>query len=179
MVVDDRDNLLAEVFQIGIVERIDHRQFFSQDMISHLRHDPLREIVRVDPFNESMSKKVAVRMEVHGIQRDLFEHLSQFFFIVCLLPETFLEFAATNEGERREGCRFHYDPLPCSLRPDSRAPRPHPIANPARQPIASPAANMPLSTSFHLRRLIRRGSGLGDQPGCDRTPASAPNHESR
>ena len=67
MVVDNGDNFLPQILQIGKIKRIDHRQSLAQDMVAHFPHDPLREIVRIGAFDESMPQKVAMRMEMYGI----------------------------------------------------------------------------------------------------------------
>ena len=97
MVVDDGDNLLPQILQVGIIKRIDHRQSFAQDMVTDLHHDPLGEIVRISAFDQSMAEKIAVRMEMNGIERHFFEQFGQLLLIVCLMSETFLQFAATDE----------------------------------------------------------------------------------
>ena len=79
MVVDDGDNFLPQILQIGIIKRIDDRQSLAQDMVTHLHDDPLREIVRIGALDESMPEKVAMRMEMYGIERHLFDNSANSF----------------------------------------------------------------------------------------------------
>ncbi len=40
-----------------------------------------------------------MRMEVNGIEGDLFDEFGKFFLVICLLPQAFLHLAAPDEGK--------------------------------------------------------------------------------
>ena len=48
-----------------------------------------------------MPEKIAVGMEVNGIQRNFFDQSCQLFLVIRLMSDAFLQFAATNECKRR------------------------------------------------------------------------------
>ena len=72
-------------------------------MVSDLHHDPLGKIVRIGPLDEAMPEKIAMGMEMDGIERHLFDEFGQFFLVLRLLSQTFLDLAAPDECKRGIG----------------------------------------------------------------------------
>ncbi|GIW54053.1 MAG: hypothetical protein KatS3mg082_0457 [Nitrospiraceae bacterium] len=101
MIVDDRDDLFPEFLQARKVERVQNSQPFPQDPVADLRDHPVREVVRIGSGDGAVPQKITVRVEVNRIDRHFFEQFGQFFFIVGLLAQQFLQLAAADECERR------------------------------------------------------------------------------
>src|SRR5262245_26939080 len=97
MVVNDRDQLLSQSFQIGECKGINRRQPFSQDEIAHFGCYPLSKIIRIDPFHITMTEKITVRVEIDGVERHLFDELYQASFVFSLSPQNLTQLAASGK----------------------------------------------------------------------------------
>ena len=103
VVVDDRDQLLAQVLQRGRLEGIDDGQPLGQDLIAHVDRHPGREVVAIGGGDRPVPQEVAVRVVEDRARRHVLQPLQQLALVGGAVIERLPELDAADELEGRAG----------------------------------------------------------------------------
>ena len=103
MIVDDRDQLFAQILHGGRLEGVDDGQSLGQHLIAHVDRDPGREVVAVGGGDGPMAEEIAVRVVEDRTRRRVLEALKQLPLVGGAMIERLPQLDAADELKGRAG----------------------------------------------------------------------------